>query len=177
MIDTDYEDEFHSPLTISLGELAEGGWFDLSSPEWDFPKYSDEQHKRLCDKILNHYYDRDIGILPPLAWKRRFLGKLNEIMPKYIPMYRKLDTSPEMLNATDEYYKSRNVFSDFPQTQLSGNQDYATTGTDHQYERVHDGTIIDLAERLRQYDDVDLMIVNELEPLFSCLFTVNINAW
>ena len=57
----------------------------------------------MCDKILNHYYDRDIGILPPLAWKRRFLGKLNEIMPKYIPMYRKLDTSPAMLNATDEY--------------------------------------------------------------------------
>ena len=98
-------------------------------------------------------------------------------MPKYIPMYRKLDTSPDMLNATDEYYKSRNVFSDFPQTQLSGNQDYATTGTDHQFLGCQYGSTYDLAERLRQYDDVDLMVVNELEPMFSCLFTVNINAW
>ena len=177
MIDTDYEDEFHSPLTISLGELAEGGWFDLSHPDRDYPKYTHEHHQRLCDKMLNYHYDRDIGILPPLAWYRRSAGRRNELLPMFLPLYCKLDTRPDILNATDEYYKSRNVFSDFPQTQLSGNQDYATTGTDHQYERVHDGTIIDLAERLRQYDDVDLMVVNELEPLFSCLFTVNINAW
>ena len=177
----DYDDviepEFHDVVTLALGELWRDGWFNLTDPSWDFPKYSDEQHKRLCDKILNHYYMRNIGVLPLAAWKREFLRKLNEIMPKYIILYRKIDKSPDNFNATDEYYKSRNVFSDFPQTQLSGNEDYASNGTDHQYERIHEGTILDLSERLRMYDDVDLQVIGELEPLFSCLLTLNMNAW
>lgn len=177
----DYDDviesEFHDVVTFALGELYKDGWFDLTDPSWRFPKYSDEQHERLCGKILDHYYMRNIGVLPLAAWKREFLRKLNEIMPKYIILYKKVDERPDSFNATDEYYKSRNVFSDFPQTQLSGNEDYASNGTDHQYERIHDGTILDLSERLKMYDDIDLQIVDELEPLFSCLLTVNINAW
>lgn len=177
----DYDDviesEFHDVVTLALGELWHDGWFDLTDPSWDFPKYSDEQHERLCKKILDHYYMRNIGVLPLAAWKREFLRKLNEIMPKYIVLYKKIDTSPDSYNATDEYYKSRNIVSDFPQTQLSGEEDYASTGVDHQYERLHDGSIIDLSTKLNAYDDVDLQIVNELESLFSCLFTVNINNW
>lgn len=175
--DSVYEPEFHSVSNLCLGELYRDGWFDLTEQSWDFPKFNEEQHARLCKKILNHYYMRDIGILPLGAWKREFLRKLDEIMPKYIVLYRKLAQSPDSLNSADEYYKSRNVFSDFPQTRLSGNEDYASSGTDHQYERIRDGTVFDFAERIKSYDDVDLLIVNELEPLFSCLLTLNINAW
>lgn len=175
--DSVIEPEWHSVINFSLGELYADGWFDLANESWDFPKYTDEQHKRLCDKILNHYYSRDIGILPLAAWKREFLRKMNEVMPKYIILYKKIDEQNGNYNATDEYYKSRNVVSDFPQTQLSGNEDYASTGVDHQYERIHEGTVLDLAEKLKTYEDVDLQIVNELDSLFSCLFTVNMNAW
>lgn len=175
--DSVYEPEFHSVNTLALGQLYQDGWFDLTDPSWDFPKFNAEQHERLCDKILDHYYMREIGVLPLAQWKREFLRKLNEIMPKYIILYSKIAEAPENFNATDEYYKSRNVFSDFPQTRLSGNEDYAANGTDHQYERIRDGTILELSERLKSYEDVDLQIVNELEPLFSCLFTLNINAW
>lgn len=175
--DSVIESEFHDVVTLALGELYKEGWFDLTNPTWDFPKYNDTQHKRLCDKILNHYYMRNIGVLPLSAWKREFLRKLSEIMPKYIVLYRKIDENPDNFNARDEYYKSRNVVSDFPQTQLSGNEDYASTGVDHQYERIHDGTILELSKLLSEYDDVDLQIVDELESLFSCLFTVNMNNW
>lgn len=175
--DSVYEPEFHSVNTLALGQLYQDGWFDLKDPSWDFPKFNEEQHERLCGKILDHYYMREIGVLPLAQWKREFLRKLNEIMPKYIILYSKIAEAPGNFNATDEYYKSRNVFSDFPQTRLSGNEDYAANGTDHQYERIRDGTILELSERLKSYEDVDLQIVNELEPLFSCLFTLNINAW
>lgn len=178
----DYEEglidsEFHDVATLALGELWKLGWFDLSDESWDFPKYDQEQHDRLCKKILDHYYMRNIGVLPLAAWKREFLRKLNEIMPKYIILYKKVAEKPDMYNATDEYYKSRNVMSDFPQTQLGGNQDYASVGNDKQYERIHDGSILDLSEMLESFDDIDLQIVNELESLFSCLFTLNLNAW
>lgn len=80
--DSVYEPEFHSVSNLCLGELYRDGWFDLTEQSWDFPKFSEEQHARLCKKILNHYYMRDIGILPLGAWKREFLRKLDEIMPK-----------------------------------------------------------------------------------------------
>lgn len=171
------ESEFRDVVTLALGELYEDGWFDLSDSSWDFPKYSDEQHERLCGKILDHYYMRCIGVLPLGQWKREFLRKLNEIMPKYIVLYKYIDENPDSWNSTDEYYKGRNITSDFPQTRLAGNQDYASTGLDTEYERLKAGSILELAELLKSYDDVDLQIVNELECLFSCLMTVNMNVW
>lgn len=173
----DENEDWFDAVSISLGELVECGFVDFSHESWSFPKYSDEQHDRLCRKIVNHYYDRSICVVPPGRWKREFLRTMDEIMPKYVVLYSKVEKNPDLMNATDEYYKSRNIVSDFPQTQLSGNQDYASMGTDHEYERVRDGTILDLAERLKTYDDVDLSIINDIETLFSCLMTVSINAW
>ena len=175
--DSVIESEFHNVVTFALGELYKDGWFDLTDESWSFPKYSDEQHTRLCDKILNHYYMRNIGVLPLAQWKREFLRKMNEIMPKYIILYNKLDTAPDSFNASDEYYKSRNILSDFPQTRLADNQDYASSGSDAQYERMREGSILDLSDKLKDYDDVDMQIIDELECLFSCLYTVNLNAW
>ena len=179
----EWEDEckrpdYHGIVSIQLCELIDEGWFDLSKPEWDFgPKYSDEQHRRLCEKITNHFYTREIAIVPPGLWKREFLRRLNEVMPKYIPLYRLLDEEPEAFGASSEYYKSRNIYSDFPQTQLNGNNgDYASSGNDMEFQRVHQLDILDLAERLNVYKDVDLMVIDEVEPLFSCLYTVNVNA-
>lgn len=173
----DYPD-YHAIVTIQLCELADAGFFDLTREDWDFgPKFSPEQHAQLCKKITDHFWYREIGIVPPGVWKHEFLRKLNEIMPKYMPMYKELDDGIQ-LGSESEYYKSRNIFSDFPQTSLAGNnQDYASTGNDVEYERIKYLDPLELAERLKAYNDVDLAIINELETMFSCLFTVNVNGF
>lgn len=173
----DYPD-FHAVVTIQVCELVDAGWLDLSKPEWAFPRYSDPQHEKLCKKIIDHFYFREIGLVPPGVWKHEFLRKMNEIMPKYIALYRVLDENPNLIGASSEWYKGRIINSEFPQTQLSGsNGDYASSGHDTEYERIRQDDIIELAERLKSYDDVDLMIINEIEPLFSCLYAVNVNAY
>ena len=98
-------------------------------------------------------------------------------MPKYMVWYKAInDAIP--FGSESEYYKSRNVFSDFPQTSLQGNsQDYASTGNDVEYERIKQLDPLELINRLDNYNDVDLAIINEIEPLFSCLLTVNINGY
>lgn len=173
-------EDFHSVVTIQLCELAEAGFFDLSREDWDFnPKYSEEQHATLCKKITDHYWYREIALVPPGIWKREFLRKMNEIMPKYMSLYE-LRESPYNIGAESEYYKSRNIFSDFPQTSLAGdNQDYASTGNDVEYERIKQLSPIELYKRVKDYKyiDVDAMIIEEIEPLFSCLFTVNVNGF
>jgi hypothetical protein len=131
----------------------------------------------LCNKITEHFYYREIAIIPPGVWKHEFLRKLNEIMPKYMILYKNADEGIQ-LGTESEYYKSRNIFSDFPQTSLAGNnQDYASTGNDTEYERIKQVDPLELAERLERYNDVDLMVINEMESLFSCMFTANINGW
>lgn len=169
--------EYHGITSVFFGELAEIGWLDLSDTEkWPWPKYSDEQDATLRKKISNHFWNRELGILPPGLFKRQFLEKMDEIMPKYIRLYEVLDKSPQLLGASSEYYKARNIFSDFPQTELSGNSDYASTGNDTEYERIRQLDILDLAERLKQYRDVDVMIIEELEGFFSCLVSVSLNT-
>lgn len=169
--------EYHDPDSVTWGELVEAGFIDINDKEtWSWPQYSDEQDLLLRNKIETRFWNRGVGVLPVALWKRQFLAKMNEIMPKYIRLYSVLDESPQLLGATSEYYKSRNIFSDFPQTELSGNSDYASTGNDTQYERIRQLDILDFAERLRAYRDVDVLIMDELESLFSCLMSVAINT-
>lgn len=171
--------DWHAVNTIQLCELIEGDFFDLTRSDWDFgPKYSAEQHAKLCSKITDHFYYREIALTPPGVWKREFIRTMNEIMPKYIPLYKLLEESPGLLSADSEYYKSRNIYSDFPQTRLNGNNgDYASSGNDMEFERIKQLNIIDAMEKLKNYKDIDLMIIDEIEPLFSCLFTINVNAF
>ena len=171
--------DYHAVNTIQLCELIEAGLFDLSREDWDFnPKYSVEQHKQLCDKITAHFFYREIALTPFGIWKHEFLRTMNEIMPKYMNFYKVLDESPNLLGAESEYYKARNIYSDFPQTQLSGNNgDYASTGNDPEYERIKQLDTLELAERLKNYHDVDLMIIDEIEPLFSCLLSIDVNGF
>lgn len=173
--------DFHSVETIQICELANEGWFDLTDESWDFgPKYSDEQHARLCQRITNHFWWREICVTPPGIWKQMFLNRMNEIMPKFMQLYAMLDPESEFyqpLGQEGEYYKSRNIFSDFPQTKLAGNEDYGSTGNDTEYQRIKQMDILELAERLKTFYDVDHYICLMIEDLFSQLHSVNINAW
>ncbi len=173
--------DFHAVMTIQICELAKEGWFDLTDPSWDFgPKYSEEQHKELCERITNHFWWREICITPPGIWKQMFLARMNEIMPKFMPLYAMLDPESDYyqpLGQEGEYYKSRNIFSDFPQTKLAGNEDYASTGNDTEYQRIKQMDVLELAERVRDYYDVNSLICTGIADLFSQLHTVSINAW
>lgn len=170
--------DFHSVVSIQLCELVEAGFCDASFTGWEWPKYDDEQDARLRNKLSAHYWYREIALTPPGIWKHEFVRKMNELMPKYIPLYKLLDEYPELYGGDSEWYKGRDIYSDFPQTQLSGdNGDYASTGNDREFQRIRQADAIDTAARLREYDDVDLTIVKAMGSMFCSLFTVNTNAY
>lgn len=170
--------DFHAVVSIEFGELVYDGIVDWSDPSWKWNVYSDEQYERLTQKIENRFWNREISIIPPGLWKRQFIEKLNEIQPKYNILYNMLDQGINILQTDNEYFKGRDIYSDFPQTALNGQQDYASSGTDREYERVHDGDVLDnYLQFAREYDDVDVLMLNELEVLFSDLITVNLNGF
>ena len=169
--------EFHDVVTITLQELLEDPYMsEVIEGRWaTFDAYDEEQRERLWTKFRARFDWREIGILPIRRWLDRLIGKLNEIMPKYKHLYKVLDDGASVLTDRDEYHKSRDVYSTFPQTALGGsNQDYASSGTDREYETVRDFGLLEVSERMRSYDDVDVLILNELEQLFSCLVSTTI---
>jgi hypothetical protein len=172
--------ERYDYMTITLGEWHELGFYKpLEDDSWRFDAYSDEQYTRLCTKFLNRYYDREVSITVPSRWKRAYLRKLNEIMPKYKLLYARVEQGINPLQESRDREKSRDIFSDFPETMLSGNSDYASTGNDREADTMHEGSSTDKAVQFaREYVDVDAMILDELErTLFTSILTPTVPLW
>lgn len=171
--------DFHAVVTVTLNEYIADGLIDFSDSSWDFDSFDDEQRNRIYTKIIGRFGDREIGILPFGRWKRRMIATLNEFMPNVMPIYQALKDGYTPMQAGGEFYKSRDIHSDFPQTMLNGEtQDYASDGSDHEHELIRTGDFIDTAARLYDYyQNPDTMVLNRIERLFSPLITVNINGF
>ncbi len=172
--------ERYDSVSITLGEWYEMKFYrPFDDDSWRFDAYSPEQYERLCNKILHRYYDREVSIPLASRWKRTYLRKLNEIMPKYKVLYARVEEGLDPLQESRDKEKSRTIYSDFPQTMLSGNSDYASTGADAERDAVHEGAAVDMALSFAEnWRDVDVMILDELEStLFSSLINVSLPMW
>lgn len=170
--------EYYNAITITYGELADGGYIDWSDPLWTWDYYDETQKQRVESMIARRFWMREISIIPPEPWRIAFIETLNEAMRTARHMYRILDDSENLNIESDEYHKRRIIGSDFPATLLNGSsQDYASTGSDLEYETVRQGRVLDALAMLETYRDPDVFILDQLESCFSKLITVNINGF
>lgn len=173
---------WNAVYTIQLGELIEMGLFswDDSELNWSAAAYDDAQYKRVCDYFVSRFKYREISIVPLKQWKELLhTAIVYELMPKYKPLYDELTSGGIIpLADKDEYYKGREIGSNYPETLLAGNADYISTGKDEEFERV---TLGNVAERLDQYvnlyKDVDNALLYELESFFISMYTANVNGY
>ena len=173
--------ERHAVYTVQLGELVESGVFDWSSPilDWSQSAYSEEQYNRVCSYFIDRFEFREISLIPFYEWAKRLHYKLiYELMPKYKPLYDAFESGINPLADFDEYYKDREITSAYPETMLSGNSDYASDGRDSEYEKIRLGNV---TEREQQYIDgfraIDSALLDELESMFVCMYTANVNGF
>lgn len=180
MIEYTGRDEYNAVYTITIGELIECGLFDWNRTEldWSSAAYDREQYARICAYFIDKYYYREICIEPFSEWARMFKTRMiYEVMPKYKPLYERLKDGYAPLSNEDEYFKSRIVDSSYPQTMLSGNSDYLTSGRDEENERIKEGNIIDMMNKYAdEFRNIDSMLIDEFESLFVCMYTTNYNA-
>lgn len=174
-------DEFHNINTITLAELIDMGFFDWDAKlfDWKAAAYNTEQYDRICQQFVDRYYWREIGTVPPLKWAQILMHKLkNEVMPKYRPLYAKIDEGLNWFADTDEFSKSRVINSGFPETMLSGSEVYASTGTDQEGETVKEGATLDkYVDFADKFVSIDKLVLDELECMFSGLWSSNVNGW
>lgn len=82
--------ENYAGLVESVGYESIGLVLDRSRDkvfDFDFPIFDESYRNVLEDKILKHYYTREIGAESVGLWKMWLNTRLNEIMPYYNKMY------------------------------------------------------------------------------------------
>lgn len=138
-------------FTIELREVLdlEKGNIGLDS----YPIFDEEYRPILNDKIIEHFWNREIGMESISMFRQQLRRKMNEIMPYWNQHYEasrvKFDplktvsikslsgtegtstTTGEGETSSQSDSKSRAVASAFPQMMLSDNGDYADTGQDN----------------------------------------------
>jgi len=127
--------------TIETGILAE------------YPIFDESHRATLNRKIINHYWNQEIGQESVAMWRLALKRKLDEIMPLYNQHYEisaikfnQLETvrinnanttnattatNADSSNTSTSGAKSRAVSQQLPQTMLADNGDYATAAQDN----------------------------------------------
>ena len=153
--------------TITIQTLINNGFdFKLNN----YPIFDENYRETLNNKILNHYFDAEIGFETAPLFRHYLLAKLNEIMPLYNIMYEKqkdiLENIFGNVNLTETFEgensnnsnvsnnsqsnstgnsNMKNLFQDTPQGELDttsiNNQKWATNLTLN--ENNTNGNIID----------------------------------
>ena len=165
--------------TVTLGEVMQYGGFAWRTDSfWAVPELNTDDRTRVFEKIENHYLYRELAFRTYNRWAHEFMRTVHEIAPKYARIYALLSDGFDPLTIGGRYGKSRDIRSDFPQTLLSGNSDYASDGTDREFEEYETGDMIERVDAYyKRWQDTDLAFINELEKLFSPFFSANVNAY
>ncbi len=172
--------QWNAVYTVQIGELIANGVFDWTNPllDWSGAALDAEQYDRVCRYFVDRFYYREISIEPFKEWATILRRKLvYELMPKYKPLYERVKDGINPLALSDEYYKERTIDSAYPQTLLSGNSDYVTSGRDEEFERIKEGAFTDMMlDYAERFKSVDAMMLDELESMFICMYTADFNA-
>ena len=169
---------YYNPISITLGELVDGGYVDWNDTKFAWDWYDETQRTRVQGMIERRFWFREICATPPEVWRKFFIEALNEAMRTARLMYKALDDATGPLQDSDEYHKARTIASDFPATLLNGSsEDYASAGSDYEYETIRQGDLLDKMERLQDYRDPDGYILDRLERCFSSLVSTNIDGF
>ena len=173
-------DEYNAVYTVQLGELVSKGVFDWDMPilNWKDAAFDDAQYSRICAYFIERFYYREISLEPFEEWARTLRRKIVfELMPKFIPLYERIGEGINPLQESNEYYKNRTIGSAYPETLLSENADYITDGKDEEYQRLKENEFADSIDNyVNVYRSVDEYMLDELESMFVCMYTANINA-
>ena len=174
------KEQWNAVYTVQLGELISKGVFDWKMPilDWENVAYDTEQYNRICNYFIARYMYREISIEPFEEWARTLQRKLiYELMPKYTDLYKRYSEGVNPLAGENEYYKNRTIESAYPETLLSQNADYITDGRDEEYQRIKELDYIDQMDKYAsRFKSIDEMLLDELESMFICLYTANVNA-
>ena len=122
-------------LTVELGELVKNG---VNIWDFDYPSYYEGEEKAAFEqKVIDHFYFRQIGQETPGRWLHYFRTRIKEIMPYYIQLYESCDLLEgqdpfESYNLTETYSEkstTSETSSDTSEVERTGSASVNDTNT------------------------------------------------
>ena len=115
-------------LTVELHEIVESG---VNIWDFEYPSYyKDEAKKEFEQKVIDHYFTRQIGQETVGRWLHYFRTRIREIMPFYIQLYE----SEELMKSVENPFEAYDLREEYTET-VSGSEsssntsDTSTSGT------------------------------------------------
>lgn len=109
-------------VTVELRAIVESG---VDVWAFDYPSYySGEEKKAFEQKVLDHYWLRQIGQETAGRWLHYFRSRIREIMPYYIQLYK----SQELMASLDDPFGNVDITETFEE-ESSGTSTTENSGT------------------------------------------------
>lgn len=99
----------NTQVTIELRELVNSG---IKVWNFEYPSYyKGEQKAAFEQKVLDHFWCRQIGMETPGRWLHYFRSRIREIMPYYIQLYE----SEALMRSIDDPFGNVDIVETFEQ--------------------------------------------------------------
>lgn len=138
-----------------VGEIIRYSWDKIF--DFDFPMFDESYRSVLCQKILRHFYTREIGFETVGLWKLKLETKMNEIMPYFNKLYltETLEFNPlyDVDYTTNHQGEGSSVGVETNEHTGTVNDDGSHTGT-VQDAGTHGGTVSNSYNKTGNVDDV-----------------------
>lgn len=140
----------NTKVTVELRELVENG---VNIWDFDYPSYYEGDAKKAFEqKVIDHFYFRQIGQETTGRFLHMFRARVREVMPYYIQMYK----SVEIMNEIDDPFGNVDIIETFTQTTMGkGQSESKTTGksdtdTEHRLSTTPQGSISNIDEYMTE---------------------------
>lgn len=154
-----------SKTTVELRDLVNNG-VDIWA--FDYPSYyKGDAKKEFEQKVIDHYYFREIGQETTGRWLHYFRTKVREIMPYYIELYESVD----LLKGAGDPFEAYNLTETYTRTHSSQGSTSGSSETDSEgtSERSMNGTHTKNSdsEGVRKHSDTPQGSINNLETYMT----------
>lgn len=134
----------NTKVTVELRELIESG---IKVWDFDYPSFYEGSEKQTFEqKVIDHYYFRQIGQETPARWLHYFRARIREIMPYYKQLYETV----KIMEALEDPFGNLDVTETFEQTSSdssettsTGSSSSSSTGTSEVTSDTEEGSTIE----------------------------------
>ena len=113
----------NTQVTVELRELVESG---IKVWDFEYPSFYEGAEKTAFEqKVIDHYYFRQIGQETPARWLHYFRTRIREIMPYYKQLYETV----KIMEALDDPFGNLDVTETFEQTSTGEKSGSLTAGS------------------------------------------------
>lgn len=144
-------------LTVTIRDLVQSG---VKIWDFEYPSYyKGEEKKAFEQKVIDHYYMREIGQETVGRFLHYFRARMREIMPYYIQLYE----SEALMRGLDDPFGNVNIVETFEQTTTGSGSGSSNNDSETRFSNTPQGAVSNLDSYLTSAEKGEGKSSNEFQ--------------